>query len=225
MIDQLIQTDRAWLLAINGWHAPWSDTLFWYISQSWVWIPLYIGMIVCLCRRYGWRVGLVCTLALCAAVGLADWISSGLIKEWVCRLRPTHQPDLQGMIHLVHGYTGGLYGFVSSHAANTMALALLYYLIIRTIPIRSAWHTKSHPLWWLLLYVVVNCYSRMYLGVHYPSDILGGLIVGAVAAWGVHALLHRILHRVPAWDAGHADVVHARSEVADNGEHQVSGGS
>ena len=69
------------------------------------------------------------TLALVAAVGLSDWISSGVIKHLVCRPRPTHEPALEGLVHVVKGYVGGAYGFVSSHAANTMSLAVLFAMI------------------------------------------------------------------------------------------------
>ncbi|MGN1239605.1 MAG: phosphatase PAP2 family protein, partial [Paludibacteraceae bacterium] len=120
------------------------------------------------------------------AVGLSDFVSSGLIKPWVCRLRPTHEPALAGMVHLVNGYTGGLYGFVSSHAANTMACALLFSLLYR-----NRYATVG-----LMLWVALNCYSRMYLGVHYPGDIIGGLLVGAVLATLTYAALRRLLARV-----------------------------
>ena len=155
----------------------------WYISQAWVWIPLYVVLIGLLIWRFGWKWGLVYTIALVAAVGLSDWISSGVIKHLVCRPRPTHEPALEGLVHVVNGYVGGLYGFVSSHAANTMSLAVLFGLI---------WNKINHQAWWLLSYVVVNCYSRMYLGVHYPGDILGGLLVGTVMAFVVYGLLNLV---------------------------------
>ena len=90
----------------------------------------------------------------------------------MARPRPTRVPELEGVLHLVNGYRSGQYGFVSSHAANTMACGLLFSLI---------WRKKIATVG-LMLWVAVNCYSRMYLGVHYPSDILGGLMVGALMA-------------------------------------------
>lgn len=183
MFSKLIEIDQSWLLAINGAHCAWMDQVMWYISQAWVWIPLYALLIGLLVWRFGWKWGLVYTLALVAAVGLSDWVSSGLIKHWVCRPRPTHEPALEGLVHVVNGYVGGAYGFVSSHAANTMSLAVLFGLI---------WNKINHLGWWLLTYVVVNCYSRMYLGVHYPGDILGGLVVGTVIALLVYVLLNQV---------------------------------
>ncbi|MBR6508822.1 MAG: phosphatase PAP2 family protein [Paludibacteraceae bacterium] len=183
MFNELIHIDQSWLLAINGAHCGVMDQVMWYISQAWVWIPLYVVLIGLLIWRFGWKWGLVYTVALVAAVGLSDWISSGVIKHLVCRPRPTHEPALEGLVHVVNGYVGGLYGFVSSHAANTMSLAVLFGLI---------WNKINHQAWWLLSYVVVNCYSRMYLGVHYPGDILGGLVVGTVMAFAVYGLLNLV---------------------------------
>ena len=166
-------------MAINGAHTAWLDQFFWIVSQAWVWIPLYALLIWLLFRQFGWRRGVWCVLAMVAAVGLSDYISSGIIKHLVCRLRPTHEPDLEGMIHVVNGYAGGLYGFVSSHAANTFAVALTFALI---------WRQKNNHGWWLMVYVLLNCYSRMYLGVHYPGDILGGLLVGGITALAIFGL-------------------------------------
>ncbi len=188
MLNKLIEIDQSWLLAINGAHTPCLDQIMFYISQSWLWIPLYALLIALLIWRFGWKRGLLYTAALFAVVGLSDYVSSGLIKHWVCRPRPTHEPALQGIVHIVNGYTGGKYGFVSSHAANTMSLAVLFALIWGKQ--QPATSKKNNHAWWLLVFVALNCYSRMYLGVHYPGDIIGGLIVGTlmalVAFWGLN---------------------------------------
>jgi undecaprenyl-diphosphatase len=123
----------------------------------------------------------VMILAIGLAVGAADFIASGILKDLVARPRPTRVPELEGVLHLVNGYRSGQYGFVSSHAANTMACGILFSLI---------WRKKIATLG-LMLWVAANCYSRMYLGVHYPTDILGGLIVGSLMALSAYALLRR----------------------------------
>lgn len=205
-MDFLIHIDQQWLLAINGWHSEWADVLMWYISKSTTWLPLYallVGLIVyrfgilspSLCRegrRGSWRIRLLRVLIILAgfavAVGLSDFVSSGIIKPWVCRLRPTHEPALAGMLHLVNGYTGGMYGFVSSHAANTMACALLFSLLYR-----NKYATVA-----LMLWVALNSYSRMYLGVHYPGDIIGGLLVGTLIAGLTYAVARHLLKRLDA---------------------------
>ena len=184
VLERLVHIDTEVLLAINGWHAPWADTLMWIISAKTTWIPLYLLLIGLLVWRYRqpsnnatkWLkkvpVCVVMIVAIVAAVGLSDFIASGILKDLVARPRPTRVPELEGVLHLVNGYRSGQYGFVSSHAANTMACGLLFSLI---------WRKKIATVG-LMLWVAMNCYSRMYLGVHYPLDILGGLMVGVLMA-------------------------------------------
>ena len=197
MLEQLIHIDTEILLAINGWHAPWADTLMWIISAKATWIPLYVLLIGLLVWRYRkpaptpvkWlqRVPacVVMIVVIALAVGAADFIASGILKDLVARPRPTRVPELEGVLHLVNGYRSGQYGFVSSHAANTMACALLFSLI---------WRNKIATCG-LMLWVAANCYSRMYLGVHYPTDILGGLMVGTLTALVGYWVLRR-MHQV-----------------------------
>ena len=165
----------------------------WIVSAKTTWIPLYLLLIGLLVWRYRqpaptpikWLqkvpACVVMIVAIAMAVGAADFIASGILKDLVARPRPTRVPELEGVLHLVNGYKSGRYGFVSSHAANTMACALLFSLI---------WRNKIATCG-LMLWVAANCYSRMYLGVHYPTDILGGLMVGALVAVVVYAMLVR----------------------------------
>ena len=191
MLEQLLHIDTEILLAINGWHAPWADTLMWIISAKATWIPLYLLLIGLLVWRYRkpvmtsvkWLQKVPACVVMIAmiglAVGTADFIASGILKELVARPRPTRVPELEGVLHLVNGYRSGRYGFVSSHAANTMVCALLFSMI---------WRNKIATVG-LMLWVAANCYSRMYLGVHYPLDILGGLMVGCLVAMTAYVLL------------------------------------
>ncbi len=235
-IQSLIEWDHQLLLALNGWHAPWADVVMWYASKSTTWIPLYILLIGLLAWRvffpvggvsakalralsvmpkafYGWRLLLLfCILvAFGIAAGGADFISSGIIKHAVCRFRPTQNPHLANLVHIVNGYRGGRYGFVSSHASNTMACALLFSLLYKN------WKATVGLMSW----VALNCYSRMYLGVHYPSDIIGGLIVGAAMALLVYWVLNRwVLPKV----RGNLDEASDRTAAAD-GEAPADDGS
>ena len=200
-MDYLIHIDQQWLLAINGWHSEWADMLMWYISKSTTWLPLYALLVGLIVYRFGILSPSLCSegrrgssllrvliilAGFAVAVGVSDFVSSGIIKPWVCRLRPTHEPALAGMLHLVNGYTGGLYGFVSSHAANTMACALLFALLYR----------NKYATVGLMLWVALNCYSRMYLGVHYPADIIGGLAIGALMATLTYGMVRRLVELV-----------------------------
>ena len=191
MFEQLIAIDRSWLLTINGAHAPWADALMWQVSQAVTWLPLYVVLIVCLFVKFrGQRTPfgrlsiqlptiIIALVAFVVAVGCADLLCAQLIKPLVARPRPTHDIAIGTLVHVVNGYRGGAYGFCSNHAANTMACALLSSLIF-THGRRLQTHLfVTLP---LMAWVLLNCYSRMYLGVHYPLDIAAGLAVGTITA-------------------------------------------
>ena len=176
------------LLWINGHYCAWADTLMWYISHPMTWLPMYVLLMVILIIHYrSWKAMLLIILGFVLALSLSDIVCSSVLKPLVCRLRPTHEPALDPL-HLVNGYVGGRYGFCSSHAANTMTCGLLFSLLYRNKIATAA----------LMVWVALNCYSRMYLGAHYPGDIIVGLLVGALWAVLVFLALRRLLPAVGA---------------------------
>ena len=202
MFERLIEIDKSWLLAINGAHAEWADALMWQVSQSATWLPLYALLIGCVIVQFHKQpMAIAVALALIAvAVGGADLICAQVIKPLVARPRPTHDAQIGALVHIVNGYRGGAYGFCSNHAANTIACAALCSAIFTQ---GKSWRAHLYITLPLLLWVLLNCYSRMYLGVHYPLDILAGLVVGSVMAWaawrlGRGCLFPRDAHERPA---------------------------
>ncbi len=189
MIDFLDSLDKQLMLLLNHDGGALQDELWWYVSASTTWIPLYVLLLALLCYqcrplRTGWKhlVLLVVTTVLVAV--LSDQVSAGIIKPIVMRPRPT-QPDsgIAYMIHCVHGYRGGHYGFVSSHATNVWSLTLWFILLWRkSAGFRPLKRGTGIVLALLVVYTLSNCYSRIYLGVHYPGDILGGLVTGTLIA-------------------------------------------
>jgi undecaprenyl-diphosphatase len=113
----------------------------------------------------------------------ADQISSGIIKEVVGRLRPSHNPDFEGIIHLVNNRKSGQFGFVSSHAANTLGFALLCTLFFKNKIFSTI----------IFAWAIINCYTRIYLGLHYPLDIIGGSIVGFAVAIIIFSICKRFV--------------------------------
>jgi undecaprenyl-diphosphatase len=180
---KLLALDSNILFWINGHWSEWLDAAMWFVSQAKTWVWLYVLLVALIAYKYReWKIVLLILMGFGIAVGLSDWLCSGVIKPMVCRLRPTHEPAI-GPLHLVHGYVGGRYGFCSSHAANTMSVALLFSLLYR----------RKIATFVMMSWVALNCYSRMYLGVHYPSDIIVGLLVGALWAVFVWLALQRWL--------------------------------
>lgn len=218
MFEQIIQIDKSCLLAINGVHAPWADAFFWQVSQTASWIPLYLLLIICMFVKFrGQRmdkairllgsdihipVAFVAFAMIAIAVGGADLLCAQFIKPLVARLRPVHDAEIGALVHTVNGYRGGMYGFCSNHAANTMACASLCVAIFTR---EKPWQAHLYVTLPLAVWVLLNCYSRMYLGVHYPLDVLAGMVVGLVIAWLVWMSGKRCLfqHEVRAHrDAG-----------------------
>ena len=171
IISALITKDTNLFLFLNSFHTPFFDTFMFVFSGKSVWIPFYAAVLYAAVRR--WKkesVWIILLLILC--VVLADQVASGVLKDWVQRPRPSREPVLDGLVHLVNGYGGGQFGFASSHAANTFALAMLSSLVFR-----QRIYTFTVFAW-----SIITSYSRIYLGVHYPGDILGGMIIGLLSA-------------------------------------------
>lgn len=170
IIESLKGIDNNILLWVNSRHSDTLDTVMWNASDRFAWIPLYVIMLYLVTKKYGkasW-IPIVCVII---AIVISDQVSNHLFKNIVMRYRPSHNLMLQNQLHYVRNYTGGLYGFASSHAANSMAFAVLMYALF----------PKKYIAALLTFYVVLVCYSRVYLGVHYPSDIFGGIIIGILA--------------------------------------------
>lgn len=170
--DRVLAADRSAFLAINGAHSDAADAFFWYVSDLRLWVPVYLLFLVVLQRRWGWR-GLLWSVPVIAAmILLSDTGSVLLFKNTVHRLRPTHTPDLQAMVHTVNGYVGGEFGFVSSHASNHFAIAVFMMGVFQR---RPEWMPLMLVLWASLI-----GYSRIYLGVHFPGDVIVGALYGAL---------------------------------------------
>lgn len=180
MIEILDSIDKQWLLALNNDYAPFWDGIMVGVSEKLPWVPLYLSLIYIIFRKWkhqGWWI--ILGLVLCVVI--ADQVASGILKETVKRFRPSHDPEIQDLVVIVNNYRGGLYGFASSHAANVFGLAMLSSLVFR-----NRVYTISIFIW-----AVIVAYSRIYLGVHYPGDILAGTIIGIASAWLIYWLLKK----------------------------------
>jgi undecaprenyl-diphosphatase len=168
--------DQQLFLFLNSLHSPFFDQVMHAISGKIIWVPLYLAILIYLGIKFK-RKFIIIILFIIVAATLTDQISV-LIKNSVQRLRPCHEPALEGLVHLFNGECGGLYSFVSSHAANSFDVALLSLLFIR-----KRWFTIS-----IILWALVVGYSRVYLGVHYPGDVICGSVQGALIGWSIYKL-------------------------------------
>lgn len=180
MLDKLELLDRELFLAINGWHAPMFDNIMYYVSQIWVFAPVFVYWLYMVFNRYGLKKLLILLGFLGLLVLLTDQ-TSNITKHTIKRYRPTHNLEIQSKVHIVNEYKGGLYGFFSGHSTNTFGVAMLLFLIFR----------KESLVFRLLFFgwAALTAYSRIYLGVHYPSDIFVGFVVGIFWGYVVYRLI------------------------------------
>lgn len=172
--------DTNLFLFINGIHVPFFDGFMYAVSYKFTWLALYVSVLYLVIKHWNREaVWVIAALILCIVI--SDQVSSGLLKDLVKRLRPSHAEDLKGLVHLVRGYSGGKYGFASSHAANAVGFALLSSLIFK----------RKIYAYAIFSWAIITAYSRIYLGVHYPLDILGGVFVGTVAAFFCYWLIRK----------------------------------
>ena len=184
MRDSIIDLDKALLLSLNGSNSLFADGLIATLTNAQTWIPLYVALLYLVIKNND-SIKKIATIVACVVlcVLLAGTIDDLVVKPTVGRWRPTHDPVNATMIDAVNGYRGGYYGFFSAHAANTFSIALFFTLLVR-----NAYLSISLVTWSL-----ANCWTRIYLGVHYPGDILVGLIWGATVATVVYFLYRYII--------------------------------
>lgn len=170
MLEFFLKIDKDLLMFINGLNSEALDYIMLFLSSKLGWLPLYLFLLYIVFLDYRKKIWLV-LIFVGLAVLIADQSSVQLFKNVFQRLRPCHEDELYEKLHMVKG-CGGKYGFISSHATNSFAVAVLIMAILRQN------HRWIVPV--MLVYAISVSYSRIYLGVHYPSDVIAGGTVGSL---------------------------------------------
>jgi len=178
MLENILDTERDAFLWLNSGHTPSWDSFFWLYSGRTVWIPVLALILFLLVYRKNPKDSLLIVFFLVLALALCDQFASHVCKPLFTRLRPTQHPDFMNEVQTVYNYRGGKYGFISSHAANAFGFAVFTLLLLR-----DRWYTIV-----ILAWATIMCYSRIYLGVHFISDIVPGMMAGALFGFSCYKL-------------------------------------
>lgn len=183
MIDRIAALDEALELWFNSWHTPWADEAMMIITDRWTWVPFYVILAALMVRRLGWRRALVMLVAIGVMITITDQLCATYIRPRLGRLRPCDVDNpLSASIVSVRDYAPQSYSLPSCHAANCFALATFLGLCMR----------RRAMTWLMFAWATVVCWSRLYLGVHHPFDILAGAAIGSAIACGIYWLTTKI---------------------------------
>lgn len=190
LVEKILPYERNLFLWLNEHHTSYWDNFMSLYSGKVIWIPLVLVSLFVFVYKVKWKEAAL--LLVCAVlVGmLCDYFSAEVIKPFFSRLRPTHHPDFENFVEVVNGYRGGRYGFISNHAANGFGIVVFTSLLFR-----NRYFTLT-----MLLWATITAYSRIYLGVHFVSDVVCGAIWGGLMGWlsySIYIACRRYILKVP----------------------------
>ena len=182
MVEKILVYERDLFFMLNGSDSPFLDRFMWLYSGKAVWLPLAFFILVVLLYKKKWRESILILLAIVLVITFCDQFASHVCKPIFTRFRPTHHPDFMDQVKTVFDYRGGRYGFISSHAANAFGFATFMSLLFR----------YRLFTWTIFLWAALTAYTRVYLGVHFISDIVPGAIAGVFFGWLVYCLYVKV---------------------------------
>lgn len=186
IVENILPLERELFLQLNGSDSIFLDNVMWTISGRFVWAPLLLFVLFLFFYKTRPKEAIVTTLFFILLFVACDQVSSGLFKPFFGRLRPTHHPDFMNVVDMVNNYRGGRFGFISGHATNSFGLAVFLSLLFKNRRLTVV----------ALTWATINSYSRIYLGVHFISDIVGGIIVGSLIGIIIYQLYSYFRYRL-----------------------------
>jgi undecaprenyl-diphosphatase len=178
MWEFLQEWDRSLFVSLNGAHHPYWDYFAGIFTSKETWIIMYASILYVLCKNLEWRMVVLTAIAFALVIVAADQLCSSVLRPYLARPRPSHQPGIMEAVHLINGRRGGAFGFPSAHAANTAALTTFIILFFK----------RRRLFAFFLFWTLATCYTRIYAGVHYPGDLLAGLVTGTVCGGVVYGI-------------------------------------
>lgn len=207
LVEQILPYERGAFLWLNEFHNVFWDSFMWMYSGKATWIPLVLVGIGVFFYKTKWKQAVLLLFCMVLLGTLCDQLSAGVIKPIFERLRPSHHPDFKEYVNIVNNYRGGRFGFISAHAANGFGIAMFLSLLFKYRRFTIV----------IFLWATLTSYSRIYLGVHFISDIVGGMLLGSIVGFLVYLLFQygRVLFlkqspeevKVPAYSRLRANIV------------------
>mgnify|MGYP000215198057 CR=1 FL=1 len=185
-MDTLLQLDKDLFLWLNGLGSPSWDTFWLFITHKLSAVPLYLLLVLLFYKSYGLKRTLVMLLSIGLLITVTDQLAN-FFKVGVGRLRPCHDYEISGFVRLVKSSCGGKFGYFSAHAANSIAVALFFTLALKK--------NLRYIGFFLFLWAIAVGYSRIYIGVHYPLDVISGFAIGLFLSWLWFKLFIFITHK------------------------------
>mgnify|MGYP001046562022 CR=1 FL=1 len=189
MIEQLIEDDKALFLYLNHLGTETWDGLWLLITNKWTFVPLYAILLFLIQRKYGWKSLLITVVVIALMITFTDQITN-VFKRGFMRPRPCGEPSIMDQVRFI-AVRCGKYGFFSGHSSNSMAAAIFAGLLLKP------YYKKL--IYILMIWSFIVAYSRIYVGVHYPLDIICGLFFGAFAGWLFYQINQLLVKRLSGW--------------------------
>jgi len=187
IISRINSVDSFVVRLINGGNSAFLDSFMYYFSYKWTWLPFYVTLLIVIVRNFTLRQIIIVAISIALVILITDQLCASYLRPAIGRYRPSHS-TFAGMLHYVNGYRGGNYGFPSCHAANSVALATFLCFMMRSGRLAALFSV------WILM----MAYTRMYLGVHYPSDLITGSLIGIMIGSTIGTIVHRYCDVAPS---------------------------